>query len=182
MAVSKIPRTCRTCGVVYYGWTGNAGFYCSLKCYHAGDRPRAIERFWARVKKTDGCWLWLGRCDKDGYGQSGIGKAHKVSFELTNGSTPDGMSVLHRCDNPPCVNPAHLYAGTPADNMNDRLNAGHYGRGESHPMAVLDEAAVLKIRSLYVPRQNGVTVLGKQFGVAPTTIHAIVTRKIWKHI
>lgn len=83
------------------------------------------ERFWARVARDgDGCWEWLASRSAHGYGyfyyQSKVYKAHRLSYTLENGSIPEGLSVLHRCDNPPCVNPKHLYAGTQTDNMRDR--------------------------------------------------------------
>lgn len=184
MARSKVAYVCETCGMSFTGWTGrNRNRYCSRKCYHAGDRARALERFWHRVEKTDECWLWTGRRDKDGYGISGIGRANRVAWESANGAIPNGLSILHRCDNPPCVRPDHLYAGTPGKNMEDRLDRGHYDAGEAHPMAVLTETLVRQIRVTYVPRRNGgMIALGRKYGVATSTIHAIISRKIWTHI
>jgi hypothetical protein len=83
-----------------------------------------IDRFWSYIQKSDGCWLWMRALDKDGYGdchRAGVAKgAHRIAFALTYGSIPNGLSVLHKCDNPRCCRPDHLYAGTPADNVRDR--------------------------------------------------------------
>jgi hypothetical protein len=83
-----------------------------------------LPRFWAKVAKSDGCWLWTGALDH-GYGKfSGPGtvqhRAHRFSWQLHNGPIPEGMLVCHRCDNPRCVRPEHLFLGSDADNARDR--------------------------------------------------------------
>ena len=87
------------------------------------------ERFWSKVRKADGdaCWAWTGAKRSD-YGAIKIAGdsvlAHRVAWELTNGPIPEGQHVLHRCDNPPCVNPSHLFTGSHADNMRDAFRKG----------------------------------------------------------
>ena len=88
-----------------------------------------MERFWSKVQKIDGgCWLWIAYRDSKGYGSFGLDgkvrKAHRVAYELTYGPLPEGAHVLHSCDNPSCVNPQHLRAGTHVDNMRDRVEHG----------------------------------------------------------
>lgn len=83
------------------------------------------ERFWSKVKKTDGCWLWMGANDGKGYGvfhygrRNEIVKAYRFSYELANGPIPDGLEVMHSCDVPACVRPEHLHLGTHGDNMRE---------------------------------------------------------------
>lgn len=89
------------------------------------------ERFWAKVIKTGECWEWQGP-DQRGYGIFGWKRAHRVSWELHHGPIPPGQHVLHQCDNPPCVNPEHLWLGTPRDNASDR---GAKGRTYIPPLA-----------------------------------------------
>jgi hypothetical protein len=85
------------------------------------------ERFWSRVKKNkgNGCWTWTGSCHTNwGYGQVRVENrktkmVHRISWEMENGPIPEGMKVLHKCDNPPCIRPSHLFLGTQSDNMQD---------------------------------------------------------------
>lgn len=92
-------------------------------------------RFWDRLDKTGDCWLWMGYCNGDGYGVVStaagyLALTHRAAWALTNGPIPEGMRILHRCDNPPCCNPAHLFLGTQIDNIRDRDAKGR-GRGRA---------------------------------------------------
>lgn len=147
------------------------------------------QRFFEKVSKTGECWLWTGARMKNGYGKIIINrkeaKAHRVSWELAHGPIPDGISVLHRCDTPPCVRPSHLFLGTQADNMADmaakKRGTGWPHKGAKVPGAKLNEDQVREIRRLLY---TGITQteLGRQFGVTNGAIHLIANRKNWKHI
>ena len=95
------------------------GNFCSIKCYAV---PVEI-RFWKYIRKTDFCWEWIGYKDKNGYGRISKKRrffsVHRISWELHNGKIPDGLCVLHSCDNPSCVNPDHLFLGSFQNNSND---------------------------------------------------------------
>lgn len=165
------------------------------KRFQAGDIRadvpvgRSIE-FWSRVDKTDAdkCWEWNGPRKPTGYGRSSyLGatiNAHRVAWMLTYGTIPDGQHVLHRCDNPPCCNPDHLFIGTHQDNMADRTAKFSGKRGEDHFRAKLTELDVLEIRKLYKPKTAGVGYrsLAKRFGVSGMNIRNILSGKIWRHL
>jgi hypothetical protein len=97
-------------------------------------RPPAepIERFWAKVRITPGCWLWMAAVNDRGYGRFTLDRtgklipAHRFAWSAENGPIPPGLLVCHSCDNPPCVNPAHLWLGTQSDNMIDCLAKGRH--------------------------------------------------------
>lgn len=98
-----------------------------------------IDRFLAKVKKTDSCWLWTASSNGHGYGQFAVSRrlgkplaAHRVSFVIHVGPIPKGMFVLHRCDIPACVNPQHLFLGNQKDNMQDRIAKGRQPKGYKH--------------------------------------------------
>jgi|ERR1041385_1929703 len=98
----------------------------------AKPRTPVAVRFWTKVEKTPTCWIWTGAQDRHGYGYFHFGKrneavkAYRMAYELAVGPIPEGMHVLHRCDNPPCVNPAHLFIGTHRDNMQDSWRKDRY--------------------------------------------------------
>lgn len=108
------------------------------------DDPYQVRHFWARVdvKESVECWLWTAGTLPSGYGKvyvyEGVRKyrtagAHRIAWELTNGDIPSGLQVLHRCDQPACCNPAHLWLGTPLDNMRDRDRKGRSRFGPNRP-------------------------------------------------
>lgn len=144
------------------------------------------ERFWSKVSKSEGCWKWQGAFRSDGYGKiNKEGKshsAHRISWEITNGPIPEGLWVLHKCDNPPCVNPKHLFLGTAADNMADKMAKGRDRYvphiGEDNPRCKLTVEKVKEIRASDMTCNQ----LSELYGVTDGTISAIRTRKLWKHI
>jgi hypothetical protein len=150
------------------------------------NNPPPSVRFWRRVQKSDGCWLWSGKKNSDGYGEMQIDgrfvKAHRYSWMLASGPVPDGMCVCHRCDTPRCVNPSHLFLGTHTDNMRDMARKGRGvssgRRGEELPWTKLNEAAVLAIREDQRPQR----LIAKDYGIAQPLVSMIKTRSVWKHI
>ena len=160
-------------------------------------RPLNPTLFWARVsrRKESACWEWPDSRTKAGYGRLWIHPrlhyAHRVAWTITNGTIPRGLHVCHHCDNPPCVNPAHLFLGTQADNAADMVGKGR-ARNKPHPgmehrLAKLTDDDVREIRRLYCPSPRkpsafGCPALAKRYGVAPSLIHRIVKRQSWSHI
>lgn len=147
-----------------------------------------VARFWAKVKmgQLDECWLWQGaRQGKYGsiFFNSKSQGAHRVSYQINCGPIPDGYDVLHRCDNPLCVNPAHLWIGTHGENMRDMEAKGrsHHDVGSENPAAKLDEAKVREIRQLL---KEGFShrELGERYGVTSATITYINVGATWRHV
>lgn len=143
--------------------------------------PMAV-RFWEKVKKTNRCWLWTGKLDQDGYGRIWSGdyqqkmlRAPRASWMLHRGLIPDGLHVLHRCDNPQCVNPAHLFLGTIKDNNIDMTRKGRNIFQHRNPVKKLTDQQIRSIRS---QRSKGKLLreLSKAFGVTEGTISRIVHR------
>lgn len=151
------------------------------------------ERFWAKVdKRTDEeCWNWMGFKTKAGYGQLTVCQqllyAHRFSWELKNGKVPEGRYLCHKCDNPSCVNPEHLYAGTQKDNMKDmsiRKRFSHpettLAHGARNGNAKLTEEEVRKIRNEYVPYKVTQRRLAEKFNISEATVKKIIAGKLWK--
>lgn len=161
------------------------------------------ERFWEKVDR-DGpipihmphlgpCWLWTGSKEK-GYGllnpgRRGSGsalKAHRVSYAIAHGPFRADLLVMHRCDNPSCVNPQHLMLGTDKDNSHDAKSKGRTRgntttRGDKHPSARLTESEVRQVRSL---RDRGWTLdrIARKYRVTIANAWNIATRRTWKHV
>lgn len=132
--------------------------------------------FWSQVDRRgpDECWLWTGRRHGFGYGLiGGNGRAHRISWELANGREPGALEVCHSCDNPPCVNPSHLFLGTHADNMADRSRKLRVRERQLTPEQVQE------IRRVYRPwcRTNGGGALARRFGVSLHVVHTALQGK-----
>jgi len=147
-----------------------------------------LDRFMDKVspEPNSGCWLWTGCVNQDGYGQILSGRspkgAHRVSYLLFRGEISQGLHVCHKCDVPSCVNPEHLFLGTPADNAADKVRKGRQQRlsfkGEMNGCAKLTENDVRAIRSSNL---KGIE-LSKMYNVARGVISEIRSRKAWKHV
>jgi len=153
------------------------------------DKDTPEVRFWSKVVVSSGCWCWVGGKTDRGYGsfkfEGGIKRAHRVAWLFTNGPIPKGLCVLHRCDNPLCTNPAHLFLGTQADNMRDaskkRRMSGPGTRGEDHSRAKITEQDVRDIRSRYAAGGVLQRELAAEYGLGRSGVSAIVTYRNWKH-
>lgn len=129
-----------------------------------------------------GCFIWMGYIQKNGYGQvfmnGKLNRAHRASWEIEYGAIPHSMNVLHKCDNPSCVNPAHLFLGTQADNMRDMNNKNRESCGEKNIHSKLTKENILAIRA----DSRGSTIIAKQYAVTAPTIWAIQKYKTWKKV
>lgn len=144
--------------------------------------------FFAKVKigSWQECWEWQGGRAKSGHGRfwfdASMKPSHRLMYRHCWGEIPEGWFICHHCDNPPCVNPLHIYAGTPADNTNDMHRRKRVSRtGSLNGNSKLNEAAVRNIRDLN-DKGTGLRQLARQFEVSQSTIHYIIARKTWNHV
>jgi len=172
--------------------------------------PDHIARFWAKIQQSenaDDCWPFTNACDKNGYGRFNYCKrwfpAHRIAYLLTYGN-PSDLIVCHRCDNPSCCNPSHLFLGTHLDNSNDKFAKGrarftgaktplraadHYrhnhpelSRGQRNGRSKLSDSQIVEIRTAYDTRQFNQVQLGHMYHVSQVMIGKIVRRERWTHV
>lgn len=151
----------------------------------AASMANVETRFWSWVDQShlDGCWPWMGARSPKGYGNfmwpdRKPRRAARVMWWLIFGAIPDGMFVLHHCDNPCCVNPTHLFLGTMKDNTRDMLEKGRAACGERHPHAKLSEENVRYIRGSDETGRS----LARRFNIGEMEVSRIRSNQRWKHL
>ena len=142
----------------------------------------------------DTCWEWAGRLSPQNYGRFRFGgreySAHRLSWQIENGSIPDGMYICHHCDNPKCVRPTHLFCGTPIENQLDAYNKNRRSQsGEHNANNKLTKVDVVAIRNLWGeinPRhgliEQAKRIIANSYGVSFTTVHKVINGHTWKHL
>lgn len=189
-------KICENCGREFSRDVRNTRAYwakakfCSRDCFGAMKSKLAAaarrpleEDFQRWVDKSGDCWLWTGALDKDGYGIFSYAKvtrrANVVALQLDGRPVSAGQYACHHCDNPSCVNPGHLYPGTPTENMADARLRNRLRVGEQSHLSKLTEASVREIRSLRHMKQPA---LAEMFGVSRSNISMILSGKTWGHV
>ena len=185
---TKGYRQCKACQEVMWR-SYNARVSARRQAAMIPPEVTRQQRFWLRVRKGVGCWLWSGATSGTGiqargyikFGQRRRVFVHRYSYELHHGPIPEGGLVLHRCGNGLCIHPDHLYIGTHQDNSDDRERHGTATRGEHHATAKLTSNNVLEIRTLLAAGHHA-TKLAVRFGVSSSTIYAIKRGVTWGHL
>lgn len=184
MAPRPVEKSCKQCGSRL---KLSRLQFCSKAC---SNRARAIperERFWVFVDKSSDCWLWTGAKDRNGYGAFARSSrvqvgAHRAVWELTYGKIPDGVQVLHRCDVPACVKPAHLWLGTHRDNHEDKRIKGRAPQGQRHGLHRVTAVQVQDIRSRYATGEISQQKLADLYGLSQPSVSAILRRATWARV
>lgn len=154
------------------------------------------ERFWKKVikKTTFECWEWNAAKNPNGYGLIGLGskkdgliKAHRASWIIKFGNIPNNMCVLHKCDNPKCVNPEHLFLGNQLDNVCDCISKKRHSQppvrfGEKNNKSKLSKADVIEIKKIFNSSNISQRKFAKKYNVSHGTIGAILRNKTWKEV
>ena len=197
---------CQQCGSEFSVSANRASTarFCSNKCRGLAIRNDPTKDFWRKVDQSGGpeaCWPYKDACSSSGYGHFTYFPdrqvaAHRYAYELVNGDIPEGMSVLHHCDNRACCNPAHLFVGTQQDNLDDARSKGRTLSGDRNPSRVhpdlvlrgernghakLTTDQVRRIRDLLAEGRTQVS-LAAEYGVSSAAISHIGQRITWRHL
>lgn len=147
------------------------------------------ERFWSKVKKTDGCWIWQPtRCNSAFYGRfflhGSYKQASRISYFLAYGEIEKGMMICHKCDNPSCVNPDHLFAATQKENVADCKAKGRRAHrpGDRHPLAKFTNSQVASMITEYLTGNKTQKQVGAKYGVSNKYISSLVTGYRWSSV
>lgn len=187
-----MERVCQFCGNAFdapnHLVKRGLALFCSRVCSIRSRHDSLEDRFWMYLgKKTQaGCILWAGCCNTRGYGiisgQQKVLMAHRVSFALLVGPIGE-LFVLHRCDNPPCINPSHLFLGTHRDNQEDKVKKGRNAhlKGVDNGCSKITEEQVKGIRRCYSEGET-LQALADKNGLSKSTVHQIIKYKSWSHI
>jgi len=171
------PNKCPSCQRVRW-WT--------LENKKTGRKENTLDKFFNSIIKKDGCWGWAGTVNANGYAVIKLnGKlrlASRVSHELYIGKITDGMNVCHRCDNPLCVNPDHLFLGTTQDNVNDRVSKGRSAIGPKNFNTKLSPDQVMVIRGHDYTKLGEKAVMARMMGVSQTAIGMVLKYKNFKYL
>lgn len=131
------------------------------------------KKILSKINRTESCWLWAGALDRKRYGICTVDyknyRAHRYVYAVYNGDIPSGMLVCHKCDNPSCVNPEHLFLGTAKQNSEDMISKNRFPHSENHPNAKLTNEQVKLIRQ--DNRTDG--IIAKEYGISRERISAI---------
>lgn len=183
-----IERLCGFCGRQFLQRFGlynpKKGKVCSKSCAAKSMvYPPIVERFWAKVNKTPTCWLWTAAKDKHGYGcfsdeKRRVYKAHRFSWFFASGEWPS-LDVLHKCDNPPCIRPDHLFLGTQKQNVMDMVSKRRHVHGERTITSKLTVSQVIQICEMFATGLVLQKDIAATFGVCRATVSMILSGKRW---
>lgn len=197
-----LKRVCSVDGCLHNQSPGRRG-WCEAhykRWYRYGDVhvSRAVSndmsveqrlRYHGWTVTASGCWEWNGGLSSKGYGglwYKGVNyKTHRLAYETWVGPIPEGLHILHSCDNPPCINPEHLRPGTNDENVQDKMNRDRHGygrmQGSRHGRSKLTEEEVILMRESH---QNGIDAkqLAATYGVSPDHVRLILRRGVWRHV
>jgi hypothetical protein len=193
---TDIDCECKKCGHKWKSRTKSPLHCPNVKCQcfywkdgiprKSGRKLNSVTTFQRLIDKSGDCWVWKGSVNHANYGMYKFnGKfrlAHRLSYEIHIGSIPSGMLVCHKCDNPSCVNPDHLFLGTQKDNINDCVAKGRNAIGNKNWNTKLDEEKVLMIRGSDFSKLGSKAEMARSLGISQTALNYVLSGRNWAHV